>query len=82
MADLKCGDLTGEAYRVYEWIDLESGQPRDYQIIGPQKVFYGKGHNFHRVLDGDGIVHLVPAPGYLGCVIRWKPFDLNNPCQW
>lgn len=30
----------------------------------------------------EGIVHCVPAPGFQGCVLRWKSKDSNKPVEF
>jgi hypothetical protein len=51
------------------WREYEFGG-RVYRIENPQQLWLGK--TTHRVLDGEGITHCVPAPGCQGCVVRWK----------
>lgn len=78
--DIIKGDLTKEEWREYEW-----GQPNartTYRIGSPVTLFMRKGGTTHRVLDADGIVHLIPAPGQQGCVLRWKPKDATDPVQF
>lgn len=72
-------DLTQEQWREYDF----SG--RIYRIDAPQQLFIGT--TTHRVLDGNGVVHCVPAPGEKGCALRWQPKDrqragsvLGRPC--
>lgn len=69
-------DLTKESYREYDFVG------RVYRIIGPVRLYYKPGATTHRVLDYDGIVHCVPAPGERGCVVRWKPGDAKDPVQF
>lgn len=60
-------DLKGiEEWREYDF------PSRVYRIDAPAKLEYREGGTTHRVTDGEGIVHLVPAPGHLGCVVRFK----------
>ncbi len=56
-------DLTNEVWREYDFND------RVYRINDPVTLWVGT--STHRVLDSEGIVHCVPAPGYYGCVLRW-----------
>lgn len=56
-----------EQWRRYNWGE------RIYQIDRPIWVWYREGGSTHRVVDQDGIVHIVPGPGYRGCVITYKP---------
>lgn len=70
MADeLKAGDLTTEAWREYDF------GGRVYRVENPQALFQRPGGTTHRVLDADGVVHCVPAPGTAGCVLRWRAKD-------
>jgi len=55
-----------EEWREYDFKD------RVYRIDHPVEIVYAIGGVTHRVLDSVGIHHLVPAPGYNGCVIRFK----------
>lgn len=57
-------DISVEEWREYDFVG------RVYRIERPQKLWVGT--TTHRVLDIVGIVHCVPAPGYHGCVLRWK----------
>jgi hypothetical protein len=60
--------LSGEIYREYVF------GTTIYRIDSPVALFIGT--TTHRVLDGTGLVHCVPAPGEHGCVVRWLP---KNP---
>jgi hypothetical protein len=59
-----------EQWREYEWIVPETRENRVYRIGKPERVVIGE--TTHRVIDADGIVHCVPAPGHFGCVLRWS----------
>ena len=67
MSDLTKIDLKG----VEEWREYDFGG-RVYRIDAPESVQFRAGGDTHRVIDGDGIVHCVPASGVRGCVLRWK----------
>lgn len=67
-------DLTKEQWREYDF----SG--RVYRIDSPLTLWIGT--TTHRVLDGAGVVHCVPAPGQDGCALRWKPKDAGEPIQF
>lgn len=67
-------DLTKEAWREYDFAG------RVYRIDAPLSLWIGI--STHRVLAADGLVHCVPAPGYSGCVLCWKPKDANQPVQF
>lgn len=69
MSDLKKIDLVGvEEWREYEF----DGRDQPYRINSPKCVEFRPDSTTHRVTGADGIVHCVPAPGYRGCVLRWK----------
>lgn len=72
-------DLSDELWRSYEWIFNKFGQVRYYSITSPQKLWYRRDGSTHRILDAEGVVHCVPAPGERGCVLRWQSKDINNP---
>lgn len=55
-----------EAWREYDF------DGRVYRIDNPQTVVIKEGGSTHRVIDAEGIVHVVPAPGYFGCVLRFQ----------
>ena len=57
-------DLASEQWREYDF------GGRIYRIEKPVRLYIGR--STHRVVDGQGIVHCVPAPGYAGCVLRWQ----------
>lgn len=74
--EMQVGDLTSESWREYDFDN------RIYRIELPQKIYFRKGSTTHKVLDLDGVVHCMPAVGVDGCVLRWKPKDLNDPVQF
>lgn len=57
--------------RIEEWREYDFGG-RTYRIIDPIAFYVRPGGSTHRVVDTLGIVHCVPAPGFNGCVLRWK----------
>lgn len=60
-------DVAGvEEWREYDW------EGRVYRINNPVSVQFKKFSSTHRVVDNEGVAHCVPAPGLLGCVLRWK----------
>lgn len=63
---LKPFDISHELYREYDF------GGRVYRIDNPIILLIRPGGVTHRVVDTDGVAHCVPAPGYHGCVIRWK----------
>lgn len=62
---MKNYDLSDEQYREYDFCG------RVYRIDNPVTLFMRDGGTTHRVLDGAGVVHCIPAPGNSGCVLRW-----------
>ncbi len=64
-------DITCEEWREYDF------DGRVYRIDDPIKLYVGK--TTHRVVDAQGIAHCIPAPGFNGCVLRWKSVDPNKP---
>jgi len=67
MSDLSTHDLTGtEEWREYDF------NGRVYRINHPTKLSFRPGGTTHRVVDAEGVVHCVPAPGQGDCVLRWK----------
>ncbi len=67
-------DLTKEAWREYDF------GGRVYRILEPKTLWIGT--TTHRVQDGKGVVHCMPAPGEKGSVLRWQPTDPNEPVQF
>lgn len=71
-------DISRELWREYEWV-IELGENefdiRTYLIENPVELSYRPGGTTHRIVDKDGVAHLVPKEGRFGCVIRW----LNQP---
>lgn len=61
-----------EVYREYDSYDPMTGANRVYRIASPVTVEYRIGGTTHRVTDADDVTHIVPAPGFYGCVIRIK----------
>lgn len=57
-------DLNSEEWREYDFAG------RIYRISSPTLLY--RGDTTHRVVDSAGVVHCVPAPGFHGCVLRWK----------
>ncbi len=83
MDEMKRFDLGQEEWREYEFGEVDDPRPiRIYRIDNPKTLFVRTGGSTHRVLDANGIMHCVPAVGFAGCVLRWKPRDANNPVQF
>ena len=71
--------LIGPKYlRVELWREYDFAG-RTYRIEYPLAFYYRDGGSTHRVVDTNGIVHCVPAPGVNGCVLRWKNKSDFNP---
>ncbi len=68
MDRLNIGD---EVWREYTY------QGRTVTIFDPQYLYVGK--TTHRVVDNEGFVTCVPAPGFHGCALRWLPRDPDAP---
>ena len=69
-------DISFERYREYDF------GGRVYRIDNPVSVFLRAGGTTHRVLDRNGIVHCVPAPGSNGCVLRWENQAGGEPVRF
>jgi hypothetical protein len=67
-------DISKEEWREYDF------EGRVYRIAAPQQLFIGT--STHRVVDAEGLVHCVPAPGFQSCVLRWKPKQASEPVQF
>lgn len=57
-------DISSEQWREYDFAG------RVYRIHAPKRLYVGT--TTHRVVDGEGVTHCLPAPGERGCVLRWK----------
>lgn len=57
--------LEDELWREYEFCNTI------YRIDNPKELYFSQPGTTHRVVDSAGIVHCVPSPGSLGCVLRW-----------
>jgi hypothetical protein len=69
-------DITCELYREYDF------GGRVYRISNPDRLIMREGGTTHRVVDMQGVVHCVPAPGQFGCVLRWVSRDPENPVDF
>lgn len=61
---MEAKDISSEEWREYDF------GGRVYRILAPRELYVGT--TTHRVVDLAGITHCVPAPGQVGCVLRWK----------
>jgi hypothetical protein len=74
------GDMTRHDLTAEQWREYDFGG-RVYRIEKPSALYLRDGGSTHRVVDGAGVVHCVPAPGLNGCVLRWFS-DPANPVQF
>jgi hypothetical protein len=58
--------INNEAWREYDY------NGRVYRITNPVSLHYRPEGTTHRVVDGEGVTHCVPAPGFFGCALRWQ----------
>jgi len=61
------------------WREYEFGG-RVYRIDNPVSVYIGT--TTHRGVASDGVVHCLPAPGFNGCVLRWRSVDPDRPVEF
>lgn len=74
---LECKRLENVEWREYDF------EGRIYRINNPVELYLYKGSTTHRVVDSEGVVHCVPAPGERGCVLRWKKTkDSDKPVKF
>jgi hypothetical protein len=73
---MNSADLTVEQWREYDFGD------RTYRITSPVRLYFRVNGTTHRVVDAEGTVHCVPAPGQNGCVLRWKSVDPAKPVSF
>lgn len=76
MSEVTQSDISDEASREYDF------GGRVYRINSPVTLFMRPGGTTHRVLDANGVVHCVPAPGQGDCVLRWTPKNPAAPVQF
>lgn len=67
------GDISDEIWREYDF------NGRVYRIDHPAHLYMRPGGTTHRVVDSNGVVHCVPAPGHGDCVLRWTVKDPTKP---
>lgn len=88
---LKKYDLTHELWREYDMLVLTGKQDekgnlesihRVYRIDEPQSLLLYPGSSTHRVIDKEGVAHCLPAPGFNGCVLRWKNEKDDPPARF
>lgn len=77
MADvIKPSSLASEKMRQYHFGD------KIVSIHDPKDLYCRPGGTTHRVVAGNGLVYIVPAPGRDGCYIVVTPKDPANPVQF
>lgn len=74
--ELEGRDISCEVSREYDF------GGRVYKIENPYVLYFRPGGTTHRVVDSNGIVHCVPAPGFNGCVLRWTPKNSSSPVSF
>lgn len=77
LTDMIQGDLQDEEYREYLFANGTV-----YRIKSPKTLYFHRGGSTHRVLDNEGIVHIVPSVGINGTVLRFKPKNVEAPVQF
>lgn len=75
-SDLKEYQLDHVVWREYDF------EGRVYRIEHPIKFWHRPGGETHRVLDSKGVIHIVPAPGVRGCVLRYTKAEGQDPCKF
>lgn len=84
--ELKRYELTGVLWREYEWFANDGAhfgaEIRTYRIKNPVAFYWHEGATTHRVLDAEDVVHIVPAPGQMGCVLRYKKEEGIEPVMF
>jgi hypothetical protein len=77
-------NLLPELWREYHFGCPKTKVTTIYRINNPVRLYLPKDREYttHRVLDKDGVVHCVPAPGYHGCVLRWKNRNPKIPVNF
>ena len=78
MSELIERDISCEEWREYE-MQGPNATPVVYRIWNPVSLFCRPGGTTHRVVDEDGVVHCLPAPGIAATVLRWKSDDPKVP---
>jgi hypothetical protein len=80
--------IDDELWREYEWDEVRlnavgvlerTGERVVYRILEPRLLVIRPGGTTHRVVDNSGVVHCVTAGGIMGCVLRWKTRDGQEP---
>lgn len=66
--------ITDELWREYDF------NGRVYRIDNPQELYVG--NTTHRIVDKEGVVHCIPAPGTGNCVLRWKVSEGQSPVRF
>ena len=81
MSELKSEALEDYEWREYEWCDPKAEYGiRIYRISKPVRLYWRDGGSTHRILEDNGVVHIVPAPPV--SVIRYKKVDGAEPVKF
>jgi hypothetical protein len=78
-------DITSKSLLSEMWREYEMGNPGSrviYRIDEPVTLFLRSGGTTHRVLDSEGVVHCIPAPGFNNCILRWKSKPGEAACNF
>jgi hypothetical protein len=76
MSELIKHELSNVIWREYEFGDTV------YRINNPVALYTHSNGTTHRILDAEGIVHIVPAPGINGCIVRYKKKEGVEPVRF
>jgi hypothetical protein len=68
------GNLSKHDLVGYLWREYDFGG-RVYHIDRPVELYTATEGTTHRIVDAEGTVHVVPAVGYFGCVVRYRKED-------
>lgn len=79
MGEIKPRDISHELWRDYRFIGKDKTVVR-YKIKKPKLLYVG--NTTHRIVDSDGVTHILPAPGYHGCAVRFKNPEGTDPCRF
>lgn len=82
MVDVK--DISHEVWRDYCWKCPVTGKMHNATFENPTGLVVGK--TTHRIIykdaDNARVASIVPAPGYMGCVVSWRNPDDMDPVQF
>lgn len=75
-------DICGEEMRVYLQLSHDKTHEVAYIIDHPVKLYFRPKGTTHRILDAEGIVHIVPAPGHGTFAIKYLPKNAAEPVRF